>query len=154
MLRRVLPRFARELTVGLGAHAYATGHVGISFERGDRQQWPAEQSAAGTLDSWTTRLLAGFLPWPSGSSTWEEDEAVHEELTSWFARHAPARLCAHGASGELLEDVRLLGVPGPARAEDPHRQVVRRRVEAAATPPRAAPAAPPAPEPDRTAAPG
>ncbi|MFJ6757279.1 hypothetical protein ACIQNK_19930 [Streptomyces sp. NPDC091273] len=218
VLRRVLPQFARELTAGLGAHAYAIDHVGTSFERGEWQQWPAEQSAAvgeflhawwahtlrtpdpafpaedllplcreasgalgpwlavweaaegpvadrhlaETLDSWTTQLLVGYLPWFSRSSTWEEDEAVHDELTSWFARHAPARLRAHGASEELLEDVRLLGLPGPVREADPHWQVVRRRIraaadraaQAAATPPPAAPAAPPAPEPDRTAAPG
>ncbi|MFE6836342.1 hypothetical protein ACFVFI_16130 [Streptomyces sp. NPDC057705] len=218
VLRRVLPQFARELTAGLGAHAYAIDHVGTSFARGAWQQWPAEQSAAvreflhawwahtlrtpdppvpaedllplvreasgtlgpwlavweatvgpvpdhhlaETLDSWTTQLLVGYLPWSSGSSTWEEDVAVHDELTSWFARHAPARLRARGASEELLEDVRLLGLPGPARGEDPHWQAVRRRIRAAAdraaraaaTPPPAVPAAPPAPEPDRTAAPG
>ncbi|MEU7602066.1 hypothetical protein [Streptomyces sp. NPDC041003] len=234
VLRRVLPQFARRLTAGLGVHAYAIDHVGVSFERGDWQQWPAEQSEAvreflhawwahtlrtpdpavpahdllplvreasgalgpwlavweategpvadhhlaETLDTWTTELLVGFLPWPTGSSTWEEEVAVHDELTSWFARHAPARLRAHGACEELLEDVRLLGLPGPVRGADPHWQVVRRRIAAAATPPSAAPftpppsapatppppapatpppavpAAPPAPEPDRTAAPG
>ncbi|MEU9085190.1 hypothetical protein [Streptomyces sp. NPDC048357] len=210
VLRRVLPQFARELTAGLGAHAYAIDHVGISFERGDWQRWPAEQSAAvreflhawwahtlrapdpavpahdllplcteasgalrpwlavweategpvadrhlaETFDTWTTELLVGYLPWFSMSTTAEEDEAVHDELTSWFARRAPARLRAHGASAELLEDARLLGLPGPVRGADPHWQVVRRRIQAAATPPPAAPAVPPAPGPGRTAAPG
>ncbi|WP_406087659.1 hypothetical protein [Streptomyces virginiae] len=46
VLRRVLPQFARELTGGLGAHAYDIGNVGTSFHRAAWQQWPAAQSAA------------------------------------------------------------------------------------------------------------
>lgn len=114
----------------------------------------ADRHLAETLDAWTTQLLVGLLPWFSWSNTREEDEAVHEELTAWFVRHAPARLRAHGACEELLDDLHLLALPGPVRLAEPHRQHVLRRIEAAATPPPAAPAAPPAPEPDRTAAPG
>ncbi|MEJ8643729.1 hypothetical protein WKI68_24875 [Streptomyces sp. MS1.HAVA.3] len=137
-------RSSRASRPSASAHAYAIGHVGISFERGDWQQWPAERSAAVRefLHAWWAHTLR------------TPDPAVHDELTSWFARHAPARLRAHGASEELLEDARLLGLPGPVRGADPHWQAVRRRIQAAATPPPAAPAAPPAPEPDRTAAPG
>ncbi|MEU9165303.1 hypothetical protein AB0D29_34125 [Streptomyces sp. NPDC048424] len=100
--------------------------------------WEATEGAvpdhhlARTLDAWTGELLMGFLPWTTGGLTWEEEVAVHEELTAWFVRQAPARLRAHDASEELLDEVHLLGLPGPVRVEDPRWQPFRRRREAAA----------------------
>ncbi|MFE9565792.1 hypothetical protein ACFYM0_32300 [Streptomyces sp. NPDC006487] len=59
VLRRVLPQFARELTGGLGAHAWAIDRVGTQLHRGAWQQWPAPQSAAVRefLDAWWTHTL-------------------------------------------------------------------------------------------------
>lgn len=45
---------------------------------------------------------------------------MRAELTAWLVRHTPARLRACGASEDLLHRIRLLGVTGPDRWEDPH----------------------------------
>ncbi|MER5357513.1 hypothetical protein [Streptomyces sp. NPDC002785] len=42
------------------------------------------------------------------------------ELTAWLVGHAQTRLTAHDASDELLHRLRLLGLTGPDRWEDPH----------------------------------
>lgn len=80
---------------------------------------PAPEAArhlAEAVDHWDDDLLADRLPW----SAWEDEEEMCAELTAWLVRHAPARLRAHGAPDDLLHRVRLLGVTGPARWEDPH----------------------------------
>jgi hypothetical protein len=54
---------------------------------------------------------------------WEDDDtdAARTELAAWLVRHAPARLRAEDdATEELLHGIRLLGLTGPARWEDPH----------------------------------
>ncbi|MFJ5265817.1 hypothetical protein ACIQAC_35690 [Streptomyces sp. NPDC088387] len=65
---------------------------------------------------WEYDLLGDQLPW----SAWENEQEMHAEPTAWLLRHAPARLSAVGASGELLHRIGLLGLTGPDRWEDPH----------------------------------
>ncbi len=63
--------------------------------------------------------LRDRLPWPCWGDEDEED-AMYAELTTWLACHAPARLRAHGASDELLDHIRLLGLADAGRWNDPH----------------------------------
>ncbi|MFD5138401.1 hypothetical protein ACFWMX_19465 [Streptomyces sp. NPDC058378] len=56
----------------------------------------------------------------SRGTAWEHDKERVGGLSTWLARHAPARLTSGGASEELHHAVRLLGLTGPARWEDPH----------------------------------
>ncbi|MFC8509865.1 hypothetical protein ACFU3J_20230 [Streptomyces sp. NPDC057411] len=65
---------------------------------------------------WEEDLLGDGLPWDA----WEGEETLGAELSAWMVRHAPARLRAGGAPEELLHRIRLLGLTGPARWEDPH----------------------------------
>ncbi|GHD55556.1 hypothetical protein GCM10010317_040900 [Streptomyces mirabilis] len=66
--------------------------------------------------AWECDLLGDQLPWHA----WENEEATRTELTAWLVRNAPARLRAHGVSEELLHRIRLLGLTGHDRWEDPH----------------------------------
>ncbi|WP_061297034.1 hypothetical protein [Herbidospora cretacea] len=75
----------------------------------------ADRHLAEAVASWEYALLGDQLPWES----WDDEEDKRVELTAWVLRHAPARLRRAGASGELLDRVRLLGLPDPARYEDP-----------------------------------
>ncbi|MEU5716735.1 hypothetical protein AB0G71_13275 [Streptomyces sp. NPDC020403] len=68
------------------------------------------------VDRWEYDLLGDELPWYA----WENDKERVGGLSIWLARNAPARLTAQGASEELHHAVRLLGLTGPARWEDPH----------------------------------
>ncbi|MFC8230820.1 hypothetical protein [Streptomyces sp. NPDC057287] len=66
---------------------------------------------------WEYHLLGDELPWDA----WESDEdALRVELAAWLVRHAPARLRAQDAPEELLHRIRLIGLTGSARWEDPH----------------------------------
>ncbi|MFJ2723036.1 hypothetical protein [Streptomyces sp. NPDC087437] len=76
----------------------------------------ADGHLAEAADHWEYDLLGDQLPW----SAWENEEEMRAELTAWLVRHAPARLRAHGAPEDLLHRIRLLGVTGPDRWEDPH----------------------------------
>ena len=76
----------------------------------------ADQRLAEAAAHWEYDLLGDRLPW----ETWEDEEETRAELTAWLVRHAPARLRAHGVPEELLHRIRLLGLSGPARWEDPH----------------------------------
>jgi hypothetical protein len=64
------------------------------------------------LAHWQYDLLHDQLPW----WTWQDADATCAELTAWLVRHAPARLI----NRELRDRIRLLGLNGPARWEDPH----------------------------------
>ncbi|MEU5654142.1 hypothetical protein ABZ802_00750 [Streptomyces sp. NPDC047737] len=68
------------------------------------------------VNRWEYDLLGDELPWFAR----EDDEKRTGELSAWLAVHAPARLRSQGASAELLHCVRLLGLSGSARWEDPH----------------------------------
>lgn len=76
----------------------------------------ADQRLAEAVARWEDDLLGDELPWDA----LEDKEDKLAELTAWLVRHAPARLRAHGASEEVLHRIRLLGLSGPARWDDPH----------------------------------
>ncbi|MEU4407720.1 hypothetical protein AB0F88_24645 [Streptosporangium sp. NPDC023963] len=78
----------------------------------------ADQHLAEAVAHWEYRLLGDQLPWESWN--WGNEEETRTELTAWLIRHAPVRLRARNAPAELLHRVRLLGLTGPARWEDPH----------------------------------
>lgn len=65
---------------------------------------------------WEHPLLGDELPW----GAWEGGDGMRVELAAWLVRHAPARLRACDADPELLHRVRLIGLTGRARWEDPH----------------------------------
>ncbi|MEW1903378.1 hypothetical protein [Streptomyces sp. NPDC086147] len=78
----------------------------------------ADRHLAEAAEHWNHELLGDELPW----HTWEEEneELFRTELTAWFVRHAPVRLGPSGVHEDLLHRVRLMGLTGPARWEDPH----------------------------------
>jgi hypothetical protein len=81
----------------------------------------ADRHLAQAAAYWESDLLRDELPWDM--FMWEDDDmdVVRTELSAWLVRRAPARLRAQGAATEeLLHGVRLLGLTGPARWEDPH----------------------------------
>ncbi|MFI9237086.1 hypothetical protein [Streptomyces sp. NPDC053079] len=75
----------------------------------------ADRHLTELVDTWEYDLLGDALPW----SAWENRDAMRDELTAWLVHHAPARLRADGASSDLQERIRLIGLPEPARWEDP-----------------------------------
>jgi hypothetical protein len=79
----------------------------------------ADRHLAAAVEHWEYDLLGDELPWDSWASGDDEDEKC-AELTAWVTGHAGPRLVAHGASDELLHRIRLLGLTGDARWEDPH----------------------------------
>ncbi|AOP50939.1 hypothetical protein SL103_02765 [Streptomyces lydicus] len=91
------------LTPWLAAWAAQTGPV-------------ADRRLAEAVGRWECDLLRDELPWHAR----EGGDERRAELTDWLVRHAPARLRPLGAPEELLHRVRLLGLTGEARWEDPH----------------------------------
>ncbi|MET8329762.1 hypothetical protein [Streptomyces sp. NPDC005181] len=77
----------------------------------------ADQHLAEAAEEWEYDLLGDRLPWHA----WEDEEEMRVELTAWLVHHAPARLRGLGVSEDLLHRVRLLGVTGLDRWDDPHR---------------------------------
>lgn len=99
--------------------AEASGEVGPWLATWQALDHPhADRCLAQALARWEYELLGDALPW----NTWhdEEEAALRAELTTWLIRHAPTRLRTHPQSGDLLHRIRLLGLTGPARWEDPH----------------------------------
>ena len=78
----------------------------------------ADRHLAEAAARWEYDLLRDELPW----TMWEDDHAddMRTGLAAWLVRHAPARLRGQPGTEELLHGVRLLGLTGPARWEDPH----------------------------------
>ncbi|MFJ2414433.1 hypothetical protein [Streptomyces brevispora] len=76
---------------------------------------PADAHLAALAEQWEWELIGDQLPW----SGWDNEEEIRTELTAWLVRNAPTRLRAHGAPPELLNRIRLLGLPGADRWEDP-----------------------------------
>ncbi|MFD8378238.1 hypothetical protein ACFV2X_06640 [Streptomyces sp. NPDC059679] len=76
----------------------------------------ADQHLAEAVNHWEYKLLGDYLPW----DTWHDEDDMRAGLTAWLTLHAPARLRAHDASEELLHQIRLLGLTGLDRWEDPH----------------------------------
>ncbi|WP_369149188.1 hypothetical protein [Streptomyces sp. R44] len=97
--------------------AEATGTVSPWLDSWEGLRHPVTDGhLAEAADRWEYDLLGDRLPW----SAWENEEEMRIELTAWLVRHAPARLRVHGASEDLLHRIRLLGVTGPDRWDDPH----------------------------------
>ncbi|MFI1972621.1 hypothetical protein BLA24_07820 [Streptomyces cinnamoneus] len=71
----------------------------------------ADRHLTELVDTWEYDLLADALPW----SAWENRDTMRDELAAWLVHHAPARLRADGASPDLQERIRLLGLPETAR---------------------------------------
>ncbi|MCX5225924.1 hypothetical protein ABZY16_32305 [Streptomyces sp. NPDC006553] len=77
----------------------------------------ADRHLATAADHWEFDLLRDELPW----NPWSDDaDVTRTELTAWLVRHAPARLRSEDGHEELLHGIRLMGLTGPARWEDPH----------------------------------
>ncbi|MFF5936551.1 hypothetical protein [Streptomyces sp. NPDC012508] len=68
---------------------------------------------------WEYDLLGDELPWDAWD-TWNDREALRTELAAWLVRCAPARLGGRHGHEELLHRIRLIGLTGPARWDDPH----------------------------------
>ncbi|MFG2213489.1 hypothetical protein ACGFN1_01195 [Streptomyces sp. NPDC048685] len=79
----------------------------------------ADRHLAAAVDDWEYDLLGDELPWDAWGS---EDHGGEKraQLTAWLISHARPRLVAHGAPVELLDRIRLLGLTGDARWDDPH----------------------------------
>ncbi|MFH9721859.1 hypothetical protein ACH4M4_02680 [Streptomyces sp. NPDC017254] len=77
----------------------------------------ADRHLATAADDWEFDLLRDELPWDPRS---EDADSKRIELTRWLVRHAPARLRPEDGHEELLHRIRLMGLTGPARWEDPH----------------------------------
>ncbi|WP_410816974.1 hypothetical protein [Micromonospora sp. 050-3] len=80
----------------------------------------ASQRLAEALEEWDYDLLCDELPWNTWELTDDDKEILRAELTAWLLQHAPARLRMADTDPELLHRIRLLGVTGPARWDDPH----------------------------------
>ncbi|MDX2558591.1 hypothetical protein PV371_02840 [Streptomyces sp. TX20-6-3] len=78
----------------------------------------ADRHLAEAAGHWDYDLLGDELPWRAREE--EKEEAFRLELGAWLVRHAPARLGPQGAHEDLLHRIRLIGLTGPARWEDPH----------------------------------
>ncbi|MFF5972354.1 hypothetical protein ACFY7C_12630 [Streptomyces sp. NPDC012769] len=77
----------------------------------------ADRHLASALAHWQFDLLRDELPW----EPWDRDAvALRTELAAWLVRHAPARLRTRDGHEELLHVIRLMGLTGPARWDDPH----------------------------------
>lgn len=76
----------------------------------------ADRHLAEAAAHWEDDLLGDQLPWEA----WDDTDILRTELATWLVRHAPARLRAQDAPEELLHRIRLIGLTGPARWEDPH----------------------------------
>ncbi|WP_398859124.1 hypothetical protein [Streptomyces chengmaiensis] len=76
----------------------------------------ADRHLADAAAHWEYELLGDRLPWDA----WDNADALRTELSAWLVRHAPTRLQAQDVPEELLHRIRLMGLTGPARWEDPH----------------------------------
>ena len=76
----------------------------------------ADQHLAEAVIHWEYDLLGDRLPWNS----WEDEEGKRLELSGWLVHHAPARLQLRGVTQGVLHRIRLLGLSGPGRWDDPH----------------------------------
>lgn len=77
----------------------------------------SDRHLAEAAAQWEYDLLGDQLPW----DPWDnEADDPRPELASWLTRHAPTRLHAPEVPEALLHRIRLIGLTGPARWEDPH----------------------------------
>jgi hypothetical protein len=101
----------------LAVCAEASGSLGPWLEAWEELEGEvADRHLAEAAAHWDYDLLGDELPW----YTWEDGDARRTELAGWLVRYAPTRLSAEGGHEELLQRIRLIGLTGPARYEDPH----------------------------------
>ncbi|MBC9712502.1 hypothetical protein H9Y04_07945 [Streptomyces sp. TRM66268-LWL] len=82
-----------------------------------RDDGVADRHLAEAAARWEYDLLGDELPWDA----WYEDEdALRGELAAWLVRRVPARLRPQDGHEGLLHRIRLVGLTGAARYEDPH----------------------------------
>ncbi|MEU3691809.1 hypothetical protein [Streptomyces narbonensis] len=105
------------LEVCTGAVVAVTPWLDV-WERQDRPT--ADRHLAEVLDLWKYDLLRDELALRTDYWDDEDKERTRVELVSWIIRRAPARLRARAAPEHLLHTVRLLGLTGPDRWDDPH----------------------------------
>ena len=80
----------------------------------------ANQRLAEAFGEWNFDLLHDELPWSTWTLADDDKEILRTELTAWLLQHAPARLRTVDTDPELPHRIRLLGIPDPARSDDPH----------------------------------
>ncbi|GAA0356864.1 hypothetical protein GCM10009530_02560 [Microbispora corallina] len=106
-----------EATAVIGAAPHASATISPWLRVWEAQTCAvADRHLAKAVAHWEYDLLGDLPPWES----WENEDETRIELTAWLIRHAPARLRARDAPGELLHRIRLLGLAGPTRWDDPH----------------------------------
>ncbi|WP_097944264.1 hypothetical protein [Streptomyces sp. ms115] len=77
-----------------------------------------DRHLAEAVTAWEYGLLGDQLPWDAWDD--EDGSGLRGELTTWLVRHAPTRLHTREGCETLLDRIRLIGLSGPARWEDPH----------------------------------
>lgn len=78
----------------------------------------SDRHLAEAAAAWEYGLLGDQLPWDAWD--YEDESGMRGELAVWLVRHVPRRLHLRKGSATLLHRVRLIGLTGPARWEDPH----------------------------------
>ncbi|MFE7561472.1 hypothetical protein [Kitasatospora sp. NPDC057500] len=95
----------------------ASGELSPWLRAWDALEHPvADRNLVEAADSWCYDLLGEELPW----NTRHDRAGLLTALTSWLTGHAAARPAARGAPDQLLQHLRLLGLPLPDRWDDPH----------------------------------
>jgi hypothetical protein len=99
--------------------AEASGTLDPWLTAWEAQDHPvAGRHLAQAVSQWGSDLLRDELPWVAWY--WDDEEARCTELAAWLASHAPPRLRALDVPEEVLHQVRLMGLTGDARWDDPH----------------------------------
>ncbi|MFJ6315242.1 hypothetical protein ACIQJW_04105 [Streptomyces californicus] len=78
----------------------------------------SDRHLAEAAAAWEYGLLGDQLPWDSWDD--EDESGLRGELSAWLVRHVPERLRTREGCETLLHRVRLIGLAGPDRWEDPH----------------------------------
>ncbi|MFH9263751.1 hypothetical protein ACH4KN_05720 [Streptomyces sp. NPDC017546] len=78
----------------------------------------SDRHLAQAAAEWEYGLLGDQLPWDAWD--YEDESGMRGELAAWLVHHVPRRLRLRKGSAALLHRVRLIGLTGPARWEDPH----------------------------------
>ncbi|MFF3762431.1 hypothetical protein [Streptomyces sp. NPDC002185] len=76
----------------------------------------ADRNLVEAIADWSHALLLDELPW---ISRYDEVDLL-AVLTAWLTGHAPGRLRAGNAPNDLLQRLRLVGLSGGDRWDDPH----------------------------------
>ncbi|MGW6054765.1 hypothetical protein [Streptomyces sp. NPDC055189] len=100
--------------------AEASGTLGPWLADWEEQTgYLSDRRLAEAAAEWEYELLGESLPWSVG---WYEhdEEQLRAELVAWLLGHGAKRLRESGASQDLQQRIRLLGLSGEGRWLDPH----------------------------------